>query len=200
MKKMIVGLGNPGRRYQNTPHNIGFDVADELAARHGFRWTAARRVEAEMAEGRIADTNCLLLKPSTFMNLSGDAIAPFVWGDKIPFETHVLILVDDVDIPLGRLRLRATGTSGGHRGLDSIIQRMSTKNFARLRCGVGPDKQEDPDFYNRRDRDLADYVLARWPAGLRDKVSTMTLNAANAVETWLEKPMADAMKEVNSQG
>lgn len=196
--KMIVGLGNPGRKYQNTPHNIGFEVIDEFAARNSLTWKTSKRVEAEVAEGSVAGVSCLLLKPTTFMNLSGNAVHPLIWGKNIPIETDLLVLSDDVDLPLGRLRMRPTGSAGGHRGLESIIQRLGSKNFARLRCGVAPDKELDPHLVSRREVDLADFVLAHWPPSCRERLQSMTLRAVDACENWLTRPLADVMKDVNT--
>ncbi len=103
--RLIVGLGNPGRRYEATPHNVGFEVLDEVAARHGLRWLSSRKVEAEYAEGAIRGVACTLLKPTTYMNLSGRAVAPMLRRDGIDPATRLLVVVDDVALRVGRLRL-----------------------------------------------------------------------------------------------
>jgi PTH1 family peptidyl-tRNA hydrolase len=176
--RLIVGLGNPGRRYEATPHNVGFEVLDELAARHGLRWQASRKVEAEYAEGRIAGVACTLLKPTTYMNLSGRAVAPMLRRDGIDPATHLLVVVDDVALRLGRLRLRPNGSSGGHRGLDSLIASLGGSGFVRLRCGVGPETDSEIE-------DLAAYVLAKWSKSEREPVARMRTRAADIVEEWL---------------
>ena len=189
--RLIVGLGNPGRRYAGTPHNAGFEVVEELAARHGLKWRQARRLDAEFAEGRIAGIACALLKPTTYMNASGEAVAPLVRGEGLEVDRDLLVVVDDAALPLGRLRLRASGSSGGHRGLDSLIGALRTRQFARLRCGVGPDDQAGIG-------DLAAYVLAKWPKSLRPEVETMQVRAADAAETWLSEDIAGVMTRYNS--
>jgi PTH1 family peptidyl-tRNA hydrolase len=176
--RLIVGLGNPGRRYEATPHNIGFEVLDELAARHGLRWLASRKVEAEYAEGAVCGVACTLLKPTTYMNLSGRAVAPMLRRDGIDPATRLLVVVDDVALRLGRLRLRPNGSSGGHRGLDSLIACLGGPGFARLRCGVGPEAEDEIE-------DLAAYVLAKWSKSEREPVAQMRSRAADVVEEWL---------------
>ena len=154
--RLIAGLGNPGRRYEGTPHNIGFEIVEELAARNGLKWTQARLVDAQFADGRIAGTECMLLKPTTFMNASGEAVAPLVRGEGLDIARDLLIIVDDAALPLGRLRIRPHGSSGGHRGLDSLIASLQSSQFARLRCGAGAPGEEEIE-------DLAAHVLAKWP-------------------------------------
>jgi peptidyl-tRNA hydrolase, PTH1 family len=191
--KLIVGLGNPGRRYARTPHNVGFDVLDELAARGALAWRQARRIDAESAEGRIAGERCTLLKPTTYMNASGQAIAPLARGDRFEVADDILVVLDDVALTLGRLRLRASGSSGGHRGLESIINHLATRQFARLRLGVGPEGGGAVDC------DLARYVLAKWPKSLAGDVETMVLRAADAAEDWLGGDIGRVMTQFNSE-
>lgn len=186
--KLIVGLGNPGRRYRSTPHNTGYHVVDELAARYKLSWRQARKLDAEFAEGNIRQIDCMLLKPTTYMNLSGEAVAPLVRGERLKVQEDLLVVYDDVALPFGRLRIRADGSSGGHRGMESIIAHLKTQQFARLRCGVGPGEQVD---------DLARYVLASWPKSLRDEVEAMMSRAADAVETWLTNDLTTAMNLFN---
>ncbi len=176
--RLIVGLGNPGRRYEATPHNVGFEVLDEVAARHGLRWQPSRKVEAEYAEGAIRGVACTLLKPTTYMNLSGRAVAPMLRRDGIDPATRLLVVVDDVALRVGRLRLRPGGSSGGHRGLDSLVACLGGPGFPRLRCGVGPGADFEID-------DLAAYVLAKWPRAEREAVEQMRSRAADVVEEWL---------------
>jgi PTH1 family peptidyl-tRNA hydrolase len=192
--KLIVGLGNPGRKYQNTPHNAGYQAVEEVAFRAGLKWRQARKIDTEFAEGLIAGADCLLLKPTTFMNLSGEAVAPLVRGENVRIETDLLVILDDVALALRRLRLRASGSSGGHRGLESIIQHLGCREFPRLRCGVGPE-ETGPDGVPGED--LAGYVLAKWPRSLRDKVQGMTDRAADIAERWLVEPIGDLMTACN---
>src|SRR4026209_1625377 len=133
--KRVVGLGNPGRRYDGTRHNIGFDVLDALARRHGLEWeTAPRGIEALVARWRTADT--VIAKPLTFMNLSGAAVVALLQFYKIE-PVDLLVVVDDVNIDLARLRSRPSGSAGGHNGLKSVIGSLGSEQFARLRIGVG---------------------------------------------------------------
>jgi len=153
--KLVVGLGNPGASYRGTRHNAGFEVADLLAARHGLTFeTAPVGPHALMAKWRRADDTALVAKPLTFMNLSGEAAGSLCRYFKIEI-ADVLIVCDDVNLPLGRLRARATGTEGGHNGLKSIAQHFGTIDYARLRVGVGRGDTR---------RELADHVRGRFPA------------------------------------
>jgi len=192
--KLIVGLGNPGRKYRNTPHNAGYQAVEEVASRAGLKWRQARKIDTEFAEGLIAGADCLLLKPTTFMNLSGEAVAPLVRGENVRIETDLLVILDDVALPLGRLRLRASGSSGGHRGLESIIQHLGSREFPRLRCGVGP---EETGRDGVPGEDLVGYVLAQWPRSLRDKAQGMADRAADITERWLVEPIGDLMTACN---
>jgi len=186
--KLIVGLGNPGRRYRSTPHNVGFQVVDELAARRKFKWRRARCLEADFTEGEIGGVDCFLLKPMTFMNACGDAVAPLVRGERLDIGADLLVVLDDVALPFGRLRLRARGSSGGHRGLESIISRLGSQEFARLRCGIETGQRAD---------DLSAHVLATWPRAVRTEVEAMIDRAADAAETWSGADVATAMNLCN---
>ncbi len=150
MKHLIVGLGNPGPEYEGTRHNIGFAVVDALASGAGARFTPDRL--ADRAEVRHKGRVLVLIKPSTFMNLSGKAVRYWMDAERIPTE-RVLVITDDLALPFGRIRLRATGGAGGHNGLTSIIQLIGTEAFPRLRFGIGS------DFPKGRQ---ADHVLSPW--------------------------------------
>lgn len=147
--KLIVGLGNPGAAYDKTPHNMGFAVIDVLAKRMGVKLRPAQRVQALTAEGTLAGERVVLVKPTTFMNLSGEAIAPLVQHYRLQPQ-EIFILVDDADLPLGSLRWREKGGDGGHKGLRSTIQELERDDFVRLRIGVQPEE---------RPEDLETYVL-----------------------------------------
>jgi PTH1 family peptidyl-tRNA hydrolase len=191
--KLIVGLGNPGRRYHSTPHSVGWEVADEVAARHGLKWTQARRIDAEFTDGDIRGADAMLLKPTTFMNASGEAVAPLVRGEGLDISRDLLVVVDDANLALGRLRLRERGSAGGHRGLESIAAHLGSEGFPRLRCGVAPPDGEPGE-------DLAAYVLAKWPRALRPEVEGMIARAADAIEQWLETgDFAAVMSEYNAR-
>jgi PTH1 family peptidyl-tRNA hydrolase len=178
--KLIVGLGNPGPRYRGTRHNIGFAVVDELARRAGVELQSAP-VEALAARWRERDA--MLAKPLTFMNASGEAVGGLVRYFKIA-PPDLLIVVDEVHLPLGRLRARVRGSAGGHNGLKSAVAHLGSE-FARLRIGVGRGDAR---------RDLADHVLAKFDA---DEVERMTARAADAAETFITSGIEAVMNQYN---
>jgi PTH1 family peptidyl-tRNA hydrolase len=184
--KLIVGLGNPGPRYRGTYHNVGFDVVDEVARRRGVGFDAAP-ADALMARVRD-DGGALLVKPLTFMNLSGEAVGALQRYFRIAVE-DVLVVVDDVALPMGRLRIRAKGSAGGHNGLKSIIAGLGTDGFARLRVGVGRGDAR---------RDLADHVLSRVAGGEREALSEATQVAADAAELFMTAPIGELMNRFNA--
>ncbi|HXH06176.1 MAG TPA: aminoacyl-tRNA hydrolase [Vicinamibacterales bacterium] len=186
--KLVAGLGNPGARYRGTRHNIGFEVLDELARRHALRFE--RGPEALVARWRPATGEAggaLLVKPLTFMNLSGRAVGELARYYRIPPEA-VLVVVDDVNLELGRLRARARGSSGGHNGLRSIEEALGTQAYPRLRIGVGRGDGR---------RDLADHVLARFDPDEREAIERAVGRAADAVELFLAEDIARVMNEFN---
>jgi peptidyl-tRNA hydrolase, PTH1 family len=191
--RLIVGLGNPGRRYASTPHNVGYEVVEELASRHGLKWTQARRLDAAFADGDVAGVDCMLLKPTTYMNDSGRAVTPLVRGEKLDPAANLLVVLDDVALPLGCIRARAEGSSGGHNGLESVIGALRTQQFPRLRCGVGPEQGVTAPG------DLVAYVLGHWPRTLRAKVDEMVIHAADAAEEWLKNGMTKMMNRFNEK-
>jgi len=133
--KLVIGLGNPGPEYERTRHNVGFRVVDKLAAKLGWKWTE-RRGRAILASGTIGSEKVVLAKPITYMNLSGGAVGELVRWYKIQPE-DVLVIFDDLDLPVGKIRLRARGSAAGHNGLDDIIRHLHTNAFPRLRVGIG---------------------------------------------------------------
>ena len=181
--KLIVGLGNPGAKYRGTRHNAGFAVVDELARRAGIDFEAAP-VEALIARWRARDT--LLAKPLTFMNASGEAVGGLVRYFKLD-EADLLVIVDEVQLPLGKLRARMDGSAGGHNGLKSVIAHLGDK-FSRLRVGVGRGDGR---------RDLADHVLSRFESDETDEVERMTKRAADAAETFITSGIAAVMNGFN---
>ena len=183
---IVVGLGNPGRRYQGTRHNIGFAVADEVARRGQAVFESGRGDTLTARIGR-GPASVLVVKPLTMMNLSGDAVAAVAGFYKVD-AAAILVAADDVNLPLGRLRLRARGTAGGHNGLKSIIGCLGTEQFPRVRVGVG---RGDPR------RDLADHVLAMFDDDERDEVDRAIARAADAVETFLAEGIEAAMNRYN---
>ena len=184
--KLIAGLGNPGQKYRGTRHNVGFEVADELARRCGVTFDAAP-AEALVARAREFGGGTLLVKPLTMMNASGDAVAELgrYYHVEIP---DMLVVIDDVNLPLGRLRARAGGSDGGHNGLRSIIERLGTDEVARLRIGVG---RGDSRW------DLADHVLARFEAGEVAEIEAAIARAADAVETFVADGIDQMMNRFN---
>ena len=139
--KIIAGLGNPGIEYQNTPHSIGFEVVDAVARAAGVAWRESKSDKGALAEVAIAGVKAKLVKPLTFMNLSGDCIAPVLRYCNATVD-DLIVVSDDIDLPVGRLRIRKGGSAGGHNGLKSIIERVGSPNFIRLRLGVGRDRND----------------------------------------------------------
>jgi len=183
---LIVGLGNPGERYADTRHNVGFRVVEKLAQKHGLTFNKNEH-HAQTASGTILGKRVLLAKPMTYMNESGNAVQPLVSFYKIEPD-RILIVGDDIDIPLGTLRLRKSGSSGGQNGLKHILQRLGTQEIARARFGVG----RPPGHKN-----AADHVLAPFKGD--DEILAMEVRdrAVEAVETWLRDGIELAMTRYN---
>jgi PTH1 family peptidyl-tRNA hydrolase len=184
--KLIAGLGNPGRQYAGTRHNVGFEVIDELTRRHRVNLEAAP-VDAVFGKWRRDGEVVLLVKPLTFMNLSGEAVGGLMRYFKMD-AGDVLVVTDDVNLPLGRLRLRGTGSEGGHNGLRSIAQHLGTMDYSRLRVGVGRGDTQ---------RDLADHVLAMFTPQEQPEVEHAVTRAAEAVESWVTDGLAKTMNVFN---
>jgi len=184
--KLIVGLGNPGRHYHGTRHNVGFAVADELARRLEveFEHGRANALTARVGTGASA---LLVVKPLTMMNLSGEAVGGLAHFYKIE-PSDIIAVADDVNLPLGRLRLRGSGSAGGHNGFRSIIACLGSEAFPRLRVGVG---RGDPR------RDLADHVLARFDPDEAGEVERAIARAADAVDTFIAEGIEAAMNRFN---
>jgi PTH1 family peptidyl-tRNA hydrolase len=183
--KLIVGLGNPGAQYKGTRHNIGFAVIDEIARRAAVGFESAP-AEAVIAKWRRPEGGALLAKPLTFMNLSGQAVGELARYFKVEVP-DVLIVVDEVQLPLGRLRARARGSAGGHNGLKSVIAHLGD-DFSRLRIGVGRGEQQ---------RDLADHVLSRFEKEEASEVERMTTRAADAAEMFITSGIEAVMNAFN---
>ena len=183
--KLIAGLGNPGPKYRGTRHNIGFDVADELARRRGVTFESAP-AEALVARIRGEDP-VLVVKPLGFMNLSGRPIAELVRYYRVALD-QVLVVLDDVNLPLGQLRARPRGSEGGHNGLRSVVAELATQELARLRIGVG---RGDPR------RDLADHVLAMFDADERAEADDAIGRAADAAELFVAEGVVAVMNRYN---
>jgi PTH1 family peptidyl-tRNA hydrolase len=185
--RLIVGLGNPGAEYAQTRHNAGFTLVEKLAARWKADWTNERKFKARIARAEHKGVRVLLCRPQTFMNLSGEAVGTVKNFYQLPL-TGLLVAVDDADLPLGEIRLRAGGGSGGHHGLESIGQHLVTDDFARLRIGIG-----------RADgtREITDYVLGRFDAGDAVLMEKVLVRAADQAECWLEAGIEKAMNQFN---
>jgi PTH1 family peptidyl-tRNA hydrolase len=185
---LIVGLGNPGSDYAGHRHNVGFQIVDALAESHGLAFARHKKAKARVAEGKIGERTVLLAKPQTFMNLSGRSVLRLSREREIPPE-HILVVCDDLDLPLGRLRIRPKGGSGGHKGLRSIIELLDSQDFARLRIGIDrPTGGLDP----------AEYVLQPFAEEDRALAADILERATQAVETWLEDGIVAAMDRFNS--
>src|SRR6266850_583899 len=187
--KLIVGLGNPGREYEMTRHNLGFMLIDRLFERAGGR---RFRLEsnAQVAQVELAGQRVLLAKPDTYMNLSGDAVRPLLdrYGEGLP--ANLIVASDDIALPFGMVRVRARGSAGGQKGLKSIIERLGTQEFARVRLGVKPDHPVE---------DLSSFVLSPIRKRDREQLDEAIDRAADAVETILTQDVERAMARFNER-
>ena len=187
--KLIVGLGNPGREYRDTRHNVGFLVLDEMARRQQLTWAMApAQVPDAFVVKRFGAVPLLLAKPLTFMNRSGDAVAALARYYGID-TADLLVVVDDVDLPFERLRARARGSAGTHNGLRSIVARLGSTDFPRLRLGVGRGDAR---------RDLADHVLSKFEPGELAALDTFVTRAADAAEMFAADGIAKVMNTYNA--
>lgn len=184
--KLIVGLGNPGRQYANTRHNAGFKVLDELARRLRVSFDRTK-FESEIAQAQLGAQRLLLMKPQTFMNLSGVAVAKAA-RNKIDALDDLLVVVDDVNLPLGRIRFRTGGSAGGHNGIKSIIEHVGSDQFPRLRMGVG--RSGAPE-------QLRDHVLTSFSPEERPEYERMIERSVEGVVTYVEDGIERAMDRFN---
>lgn len=190
--KVIVGLGNPGREYARTRHNVGWWVVDRLADE--WRFEAWHKDGSSLvARGRVGATPVRLVKPQTFMNLSGAALIPYLRRPTFSAATDLFVIVDDVALSVGRFRLRARGSHGGHNGLRSVEQAIGSREYARLRIGVAPDDAQ------RRVGDLADFVLSDFGSPERETILALMPNVVAATETWLRDGIERAMNAHNRE-
>ena len=184
---LVVGLGNPGARFESTRHNMGFLALERLAEREGLRFNKLR-FKAWTAEWKVGDEKVLVMKPQTYMNLSGESVGAAARFYKIPPE-HILVVSDDVSLPVGKLRLRAAGSAGGHNGLKNIIQHLGSDRFPRIKVGVGMPKNAEYD--------MADWVIGM-PMGDEQKILLDTLDrAAQAIAAVITLGMDKAMNRFN---
>lgn len=184
---IIAGLGNPGKRYENTRHNVGFDAIDELVDRYRIPGSGVSH-KAMVGKGIMEGQKVLLAKPLTYMNLSGEAIRGLVDYYKIDPETELLVIYDDISLEPGNIRIRKKGSAGGHNGIKSIIAQLGTQNFQRIRIGVG----EKPKNW-----DLADYVLGTFGKEDRPLVEEALGNAAEAAAMIVQGKIDEAMNCFN---
>jgi len=185
--KLIVGLGNPGIEYQFTPHNIGFLAVDRIAERHGAE-VNNRRCKALTARVRIGPEEVVLAKPETFMNLSGMSVRALVEELELEPERDLLVVYDELDLPMGRIRIRERGSSAGHKGMESIIGAMGTQELLRLRLGIAPEHDV---------KDGSRYVLSQFRKSQYAAVDEQLDRAADAVETIINEGRAAAMNRFN---
>jgi PTH1 family peptidyl-tRNA hydrolase len=185
MLKLVVGLGNPGSKYDGTRHNIGFEAVDRLAA-GGSGARFSRKFDGLLAEAEIDFHRLLLLKPETFMNLSGRSVAQALRFYKIE-AAHLLVICDDLNLPLGKLRLRAGGSDGGQKGLRDITAHLGTEAYARLRIGIG----------DRGPIDATDFVLSRFRPAERPAIDDALIDASQAVAVWVTQGLEAAMNRFN---
>ncbi|AIF41992.1 aminoacyl-tRNA hydrolase [Virgibacillus sp. SK37] len=185
--KCIVGLGNPGRKYKETRHNIGFMVIDELVKRNNWELDKSK-FNGKYAMERVDGEKIILLQPQTFMNLSGESLRPLMDFYQIDVE-DILVIYDDLDLPTGKIRLRQKGGHGGHNGIRSLIDHLGTKEFKRIRIGVGRPVKPIP---------VVDYVLGKFPKEEQDDVAASITKSADACEAWLKRPFLEVMNEYNN--
>lgn len=183
---LVAGLGNPGRQYENSWHNTGYQVLDILARRHHIEINR-RRCKGLVGQGTISDQKCLLLKPLTYMNLSGESIRAALAFYKIA-PASCLVIYDDVDIPVGSIRIKETGSAGTHNGMRSVVGALGHGDFPRIRVGIGP----QPDQW-----DIVDYVLSSIPEASLESYRQSLEKAADAAEVILGDSLARAMNQFN---
>ncbi|MBE7031235.1 MAG: aminoacyl-tRNA hydrolase [Ruminococcaceae bacterium] len=187
---IIVGLGNPEKKYDGTRHNIGFTAIELLASRHGISLKKSKH-KALFGDGMIEGQKVLLVQPQTYMNLSGEAVRELCAFYKVPTE-QVVVLFDDISLPLGKIRVRPKGSDGGHNGIKSIIYQLGSDAFPRVKIGVSAPPHADYD--------LADYVLGKFSPDEIKILTPVMKNVCGAVETILSSGVADAMNRFNGAG
>jgi PTH1 family peptidyl-tRNA hydrolase len=184
---IVVGLGNPGKEYESTRHNVGFEAVERLAARHSIS-VRRRTHRSVVGDGMIGGQKVILARPMTYMNLSGEAVGAIVRMYKVPTE-QVIVMVDDIALPVGTLRLRYTGSSGGHNGLESIERHLGTRDYPRIRIGIGA----------ARPGAMVDHVLGRFDKEEREQVDVAIERAIEAVETAIGEGFEKAMNLYNKR-
>ena len=184
--KIIAGLGNPGAEYASTPHSVGFEAVDAIAAEFGGTWEEKRQYRCLWAQVRIGAEPCILVKPQTYMNLSGDSVATVVkYRNAAPAD--LIVVHDDIDLALGRLRIRRGGSCGGHNGVRNIIERLGTQDFVRVKIGVGKDRSN-----------VVAHVLGKFDPASRQIADAAVAAAAKAVQAVVGSGVEQAMNLFNS--
>lgn len=184
--KLVIGLGNPGAEYDGTRHNVGFEVLDRLAARHGLDLVRDRRLGARVARGTVAGADTTLVAPESYMNLSGPVVARMVRERDVPLD-ELLVISDDFHLALGKLRVRARGSAGGHNGLRSIIGALGSEEFARMRVGIG----EPPSGSAEQ------FVLTRFRPAERQVMQETLDRGADCAEDWCRLGTLETMNRYN---
>ncbi len=184
---LVVGLGNPGGEYARTRHNAGFMLVDRLATRWRADWSVEKKFQARVARADQEGRRVLLCQPQTYMNASGESVGAMVSYYQLTVP-RLLVAVDDADLPLGELRLRPGGSSGGHHGLESIEEHLGTRDYARLRIGIG---RQSPE------RRITGHVLGRFSQADEARLETVLVAASDQVQTWLESGIQKAMSQFN---
>ncbi|MDY6911853.1 MAG: aminoacyl-tRNA hydrolase [Chloroflexota bacterium] len=193
--KLIVGLGNPGRAYADSRHNFGFQCVNLFARNQSIEF-AKRQSKARIGFGEIAGEKVLLAKPGTYMNLSGESVAPLVRYYRIDL-ADLLVVYDDLDFTLGKIRIREGGGSGGHNGMKSIINRLGSQEFPRIRVGIGPIEDDEPSGVLQEIR-TPNYVLGHFTAEEKAVVDEVCPRVAEAIDCILTEGIATAMNKYNS--
>lgn len=183
---VVIGLGNPGSKYENTRHNVGFDTIDVVSKKHNIAITKVKH-KAVIGDGTIEGSKVILVKPQTFMNLSGESVREIIEWYKVPVK-NIIILYDDIDLPVGKLRIRPKGSAGTHNGMKSIIYQIQSDDFPRIRIGV----DKPPQGW-----DLANFVLSKFSSEERKYVEDAIENAVGAVETIIKSGVDNAMNRFN---
>jgi PTH1 family peptidyl-tRNA hydrolase len=184
---LIVGLGNPGAEYAKTRHNAGFLLVQKLAERWRANWALEKKFNARVAKGEQNGLRFVLCEPQTFMNASGEAVGPLAAFYRVPL-SRTLVVVDDADLPFGEIRLRIRGSSGGHHGLESLEKHLGSREFPRLRIGIG-----------RKDgaREITNYVLGKFGSAEAVLLEKVLTRAADQAECWLSRGIEKAMNQFN---
>ena len=184
---LIVGLGNPGAEYSKTRHNAGFLVVERLAERWKSGWANERKFVSRIAKAERSGRKVLLCEPQTFMNLSGEAVGALVKYYQLPV-ARVLVVVDDADLPFGEIRLRPGGGTGGHHGLESVTQHLASKEYARLRVGIGRKNEV---------REITNHVLGKFDAAEQELLEKVLSRVTGQIECWLSDGLQKAMSQFN---